>query len=152
MDPFKKQRLNTFDEIEREFGRMLRNMTAHRMYPFLKENLVTPTDVYETANDIIIYMEVPGVDPDKLSVLVNTNSITVSGERLRPDFNHTTCIHQLEVEYGIFKRTIPLEGQVDAEAASSTCKNGYLMIRLPKKMTPNQVRITIKGEQGETVR
>ncbi|MBI4791398.1 MAG: Hsp20/alpha crystallin family protein [Deltaproteobacteria bacterium] len=146
MDPFKKQRPSTFDEIEREFGRMLRNMTAHRMYPFLKENLVTPTDVYETATEFIVYMEIPGIDPDKISVLVNTASVTVSGERVRPDFNHTTCIQQLEVEYGKFKRTIPLAGPVEAESTSSTCKNGYLLIRLPKKKIPGQVKITIKGE------
>ncbi|MBI5559020.1 MAG: Hsp20/alpha crystallin family protein [Deltaproteobacteria bacterium] len=146
MDPFKKQRLNTFDEIEREFGRMLRNMSTHRMFPYLKENLATATDVYETVDDFVIYMEVPGIDPDKLAVLVNHAQVIVSGERLRPKFEHTTCIHQLEVEYGKFKRTIPLAGPVDAEAASSTCKNGFLLIRLPKKKVPSQIRVAIKGE------
>ena len=99
MDRFKKFPNNTFDEIEREFGRMLRNMSTHRMFPFRAENLFIATDVYETVNEFIVYMEIPGVDPDKLSVLVNHASVTVSGERLRPDFDHTICIHQLEVEF-----------------------------------------------------
>jgi len=146
MDPFKKFPGNTFDEIEREFGRMLRNMSTHRMFPFHTENLFFATDVYETANEFIVYMEIPGVDPDKLSVLVDHTSVTVSGERLRPDFDHTICIHQLEVEYGKFKRTISLAGPIDGEASTSTCKNGFLLIRLPKKKIPSPIKVTIKGE------
>lgn len=146
MDPFKKLPGNTFDEIEREFGRMLRNMSTHRMFPFRAENLFIPTDVYETAHAFFVYMEIPGVDPDKLSVLVDHASVTVSGVRLRPDFDHTICIHQLEVEYGKFTRTISLAGPIDGEASSSTCKNGFLLIRLPKKKIPSPIKVTIKGE------
>lgn len=146
MDPFKKFPINTFDEIEKEFGRMLRNMSTHRMFPFHAENLFIATDVYETVNEFIVYMEIPGVNPDKLSVLVNPTSVTVSGERLRPDFDHTICIHQLEVEYGRFKRTISLPGAIDGEASSSTCKNGFLLIRLPKKKIPSPIKVAIKGE------
>lgn len=146
MDPFKKFPINTIDEIEREFGRMLRNMSTHRMFPFRAENLFIATDVYETVKEYILFMEIPGVDPDKLSVLVNQASVTVSGERLRPDFDHTICIHQLEVEYGKFKRTISLAGPIDEEASTSTCKNGFLLIRLPKKKIPSPVQVTIKGE------
>ena len=146
MDRFKKFPNNTFDEIEREFGRMLRNMSTHRMFPFRAENLFIATDVYETVNEFIVYMEIPGVDPDKLSVLVNHASVTVSGERLRPDFDHTICIHQLEVEYGKFKRTISLSSPIDGEASSSMCKNGFLLIRLPKKKAPSPIKVTITGE------
>ncbi len=146
MDPFKKHRMSTFDEIEREFGRMLRNMSTHRMFPYRSENLIPSCDVYETVGEFIIYMEVPGIDPDKLTVIVNHSSVTVSGERTQPVFDHTTCIHQLEVEYGRFKRTLNLESPLDAEAATSTCKNGFLLIRLPKKKSSNQIKISIKGE------
>ncbi|MBU4261325.1 MAG: Hsp20/alpha crystallin family protein [Proteobacteria bacterium] len=146
MDPFKKFPINTIDEIEREFGRMLRNMSTHRMFPFRAENLFIATDVYETVNEYILFMEIPGVDPDKLSVLVNQSSVTVSGERLRPDFDHTICIHQLEVEYGKFQRTISLAAPIDGEASTSSCKNGFLLIRLPKKKIPSPVQVTIKGE------
>jgi HSP20 family protein len=146
MDPFKKLPINTFDEIEREFGRMLRNMSMHRIFPFHAENLFFATDVYETTNVFIVYMEIPGVDPDKLSVVVDHSSVTVSGERLRPNFDHIICIHQLEVEYGRFKRTIPLAGPIDGEASSSTCKNGYLLIRLPKKKMSSTIKVTINGD------
>ncbi len=146
MDPFKKHRMSTFDEIEKEFGRMLRNMSAHRMFPYRSDTLVPACDVYETSAEFIIYMEVPGMEPDKLSVIVDHARVTVSGERQQPLFDHTTCIHQLEVEYGRFNRTIELESGIDVEAATSTCKNGFLLIRLPKKKISTQIKVAITGE------
>lgn len=146
MDPFKKSRLNTFDEIEKEFGRMLRNMSAHRMFPYQSDKLVPPTDVYETVKEFIVYMEIPGIDPDKLSVIADHTRVTVSGKRLKPIFDHTTCIHQLEIEYGRFERTISLTGPIDIEATSSVCKNGFLLIRLPKKNIQTQIKVKINDE------
>lgn len=146
MDPFKKQRMSTFDEIEKEFGRMLRNMSAHRMFPFHQENLLPSCDVYETTEKFILYMEVPGIDPNRLSVTVDHDRVIISGERIQPVFEHTTCIHQLEVEYGKFRRTIDLDCPVDPDKASSTCKHGFLLIHLPKKQHPGHFTVTIKGE------
>ena len=143
MDPFKKSHLSTFNEIEKEFGRMLRNMSAHRMFPFRTETIIPATDVFETVDEFIVYMEIPGVDPDKLSVIADHSSVTISGDRPKPAFNHTTCIHQLEVEYGSIKRSIPFETPADPAKTTSTCKNGFLLIRLPKKEVKSQIKVTI---------
>ena len=93
MDPFKKTRLSTFDEIEKEFGRMMRNMSAHRMFPYRSQKLVPATDIYETPEKFIVYMEIPGVQLEKLSVMASHAGVTVSGVRQRPAFDHTTCVH-----------------------------------------------------------
>ncbi len=146
MDPFKKPRINTFGAIEKEFGRMLRNMSAHRMFPYSSDNHIPATDVYETAIEYVVYMEIPGVDKEKLSVVAAHSNVTVSGLRPQPTFDDTTCIHQLEVEYGCFERTIPFQSPIDPNSTTSTYKNGFLLIRLPKKTKPEQIKVTIKGE------
>ncbi len=145
MDPFKKTRLSTFVEIEKEFGRMLRNMSAHRMFPYRSENLIPATDIYETVNHFIIYMEIPGVDIENLSVLATNTSVTISGVRQRPSFDHTTCIHQLEVEYGSFERTINFDTPINMSATSSSCINGFLLVKLPKKKKSSHIKVTING-------
>ncbi len=146
MDPFKKTRINTFSAIEKEFGRMLRNMSTHRMFPYSSDNHIPATDVYETANEYIVYMEIPGVDKEKLSVVAAHANVTVSGKRLQPTFDDTTCIHQLEVEYGRFERTIPFQSPINPNTTISTYKNGFLLIRLPKKTMPKHIQVTINGE------
>jgi HSP20 family protein len=146
MDPFKKTRLSTFDEIEKEFGRMLRNMSAHYMCPYRSQSLIPATDVYETPDKFIVYMEIPGVRLEKLSVLASHSSVTVTGIRQRPAFDHTTCVHQLEVEYGKFERTINFDTPIDMEFTTSTFKDGFLLIQLPKKKISGQIKVTINGE------
>ncbi len=144
MDSFKKSGLNTFSAIEKEFGRILRNMSSHRIFPYNTDNHLPQTDVYETAKEYIVYMKIPGIGKEQLSVVASHSSVTV--KRPQPIFADTICIHQLEVEYGQFERTVPLEKPIDIAATSSNYKNGFLLIRLPKKTTPEQVQVTISGE------
>ena len=146
MDPFKKPRINTFNAIEKEFGRMLRNMSTHRLFPYSADSHMPATDVYETVGEYVVYMELPGVDKERLSVIASHSSVTVTGKRPQPTFNDTTCIHQLEVEYGQFERTVPFQSPIDTSATSSTYKNGFLLIRLPKKNMPDHIQVTINGE------
>lgn len=146
MATFKKPPLNTFIGIEREFGRMLRNMSTHRMFPYNANNHLPATDVYETAGEYVVYMELPGIDKERLSVVASHSSVTVTGERPQPTFNDTTCIHQLEVEYGRFERTVPFQSPIDTSTTSSTYKNGFLLIQLPKKKMPEHIQVTINDE------
>lgn len=146
MDPLRKTTMSTFDEIEKEFGRMLRNMSTHRMFPYRRENFIPAADVYETVSEFIVYMEIPGVELDQLSVMATHSSVSISGFRKKPVFDHTTCIHQLEVEYGKFERTLTFDSPIDISGTSSSCKNGFLLIRLPKKKISSQIKVTINGE------
>jgi HSP20 family protein len=90
-------------------------------------------------------MEIPGVDPKDISVMATPASVTISGVRTKPTFSDTTCIHQLEVEDGCFERVIHLSEAIDADATSSSCKNGCLLIRMPKKKVKTQIKVNIDG-------
>ena len=99
-------------------------------------------DIYESEHEVLVYMDVSGVEPDKLSVTLEKNRLTVSGEREFPLLD-LCCIHQLEIDYGPFQRTIVLPVQVDAERTTSVCRNGYLVVRLPKVLPSGKVTIPI---------
>ena len=128
--------------MERRLGRMIRSMSFGRNtgLPASDSGLLA-VDVYESESEVLVYMDVSGVEPDKLSVIIDKNCLTVSGEREFPVLD-LCCIHQLEIDYGPFQRTITLPVQVDADHASSVCRNGYLVVRMPK-MPPNRVTIPI---------
>lgn len=99
-------------------------------------------DVYESEHEVLVYMDVSGVEPDRLSVVLEKNCLTVSGEREFPVLD-LCCIHQLEIDYGPFQRTIVLPVEVDAERSSSLCRNGYLVVRMPKLAPRGKVTIPI---------
>ncbi len=101
------------------------------------------TDVYQTNSEIYVYMDVSGIDPDKLNVVAEEMSVTVSGTRQYPAPDKVSCIHQLEIERGVFERTVDLPRPVEVSQASSTCQNGFLIITLPLKQSKGRVEIKV---------
>lgn len=99
-------------------------------------------DVYESESEVLVYMDVAGVDPEKLSVVLERERLTVSGEREFPILD-LCCIHQLEIDYGPFQRSINLPTPVDPDGATSVCRHGLLVVRIPKRITRGRVRIPI---------
>ncbi len=144
MDRFKKKTPYTFSDLERHLGRVLNHMSIPRMLPYHAVMKAPSVDMFETSQEIIIYMELPGVDPDKISVVAEHDTITVSGERPAPAFEDTTCIHHLEIEHGDFKRSIKVPTAVNISATTSKCQNGYLIITLPKFETQSRIKIDVE--------
>lgn len=137
MDDFDRRMLKELKEMERQMGRMLRNSNLTRMMPISSCNEWEPAvDVYETSDDIIVYMDTAGIDMENLAVTAEKNKVTVEGRRALPKRGNICCIHQLEIELGCFKRTISFPVSIGVSGTSLSCKNGILEIRLPKE-TPS---------------
>lgn len=133
MDQSRKRMSKQFAEMEKQMGRMLRNMSLARMTPFQAgSDWVPSADVYETENEVVICLEISGIEPENISVVAEQRSVTVAGDRHFPAIENASCIHQLEIEHGRFERTLSLPVPVDVAGTSSVYKNGYLLIRLPK--------------------
>ncbi len=144
MDDFKKRFSQSFADMERQMGRMMRNMSFPRMFPFQAGTTWYPaTDIYETDHAILIYVDVAGVDPEKLTVTAEPTSVIVAGERLFSTSQGICRIHQLEVEHGYFERTLPLPVPVDVSATTSSCQNGFLIIELPKQQHKGKIQVKI---------
>lgn len=143
MDRFKKKFLKEFELMERHMGRMMRNMSLSGMSAYQSGNWSPPTDVCETDHEVIIYMEVSGISPENLSIIIDAAGITVSGVRRVPDFG-VREIHQLEIDRGYFKRTIPIHVPIDVSGTSYTCDNGLIIVRLPKVRDKKSPRIVVQ--------
>ena len=144
MDQFKKHKPHTYSNLERHLGRVLSQISVPRMLPFHAVMKAPPVDIYETSNEFILYMELPGVDPNKIEVVADQFSVTISGDRPAPSFSNTTCIHQLEIEHGEFCRTIPMPTPIAPMATHSAYKKGYLKVLLPKQKKQTKIKITIE--------
>ena len=141
MDRFKKNKPYTFSDLERQLGRVLSHMSVPRLLPYHTVLKAPPADIFETSKEIIICMELPGVEPCQISVVAEQGSITVSGERSAPSFDDSTCIHQLEIEHGEFNRTFKIPTAINISTTTSKCQNGVLVITLPKLQTQSRIKI-----------
>jgi len=126
-------------------GRNLRSLAVvQALFPVLNSGGWFPSaDVYEANSAIIICMDVSGADPGKLSVVVEEQRVTVSGERQYTLPEQIFAIHQLEVERGFFERAIPLPKAIDVSRAVSEYSNGFLTITLPVQGRKGRISIRI---------
>lgn len=68
-----------------------------------------PVDVYETEDEFVFVIALPGVPPERLSVGVQDDGVlVVAGERPLPPEAQVGAIHRLEIPQGYFERRIPL--------------------------------------------
>lgn len=114
----------------------------------LKEwwNGATPNvDVSESEKDIVVRVEVPGVDEKELNVTYSQGVLTIEGEKkLEEEYQSgQSKIH--ESKYGSFRREIPLGSELNWDNSKATCKNGVLRINIPKlEKTPSSKKINIE--------
>jgi HSP20 family protein len=94
-------------------------------------------DCFATADppQLVIVVELAGVDPASIQLAVQNRALIVSGNRQRPR-EPGQVYQQAEIEYGPFERRLPLEQDVDADAASASYEAGMLRITLPLAPRP----------------
>jgi HSP20 family protein len=84
----------------------------------------------EEPPQLVVVVELAGVDPDSIELAVEQRALTISGSRLRPRVPGQVY-QQAEIEYGRFERRIPLEQDIDAGAANAAYEAGMLRVTLP---------------------
>lgn len=145
MDPLSRKLLKELEEMQQQTGRMLRNMSMARMTSLDSGSWQPAVDVYESESEYYVYFDIAGADAASFSVVVHSQKVRVHGRRKLPGQKSIACVHQLEIELGLFDRTVILPGTVEIEAVTSMYTNGILTITLPKKQGRSRVTIEISS-------
>jgi len=90
----------------------------------------------ENEKEYIIKAEMPGIDRDKISVLVNDDYITIeASQQTQKEENGENKSIYREIKKGSFKRTfrIPENANKDNEKFVASYKDGILKITIEKK-------------------
>ena len=100
-------------------------------------------DIFETAGDIVVKAELPGMDRKDISLNLENNVLTLRGERRFEKETKEENYHRVERSYGGFSRSFSIPATVDEERIHADYKDGVLKILLPKKeqAKPKQIRI-----------
>jgi HSP20 family protein len=102
-----------------------------------------PADICETENEIVLYTDLPGIDPKQLDVRVENTVLTIRGKRRFDSNVDKENFHRVERSYGAFARSFTLSRAVDADKIRATYKDGVLSIMLPKAEQAKPKRIQI---------
>ena len=89
-------------------------------------------NVYEYDDKIGIVAEIPGLDKKNVSVEVEDQVLTISGDKHGFDSDGGKCITR-ELKQSSFKRSFNLGEHLDGESVGAKFKDGMLSISIPKK-------------------
>lgn len=128
-----------FQELDSIERRMRRAFEEFGFAP----TLLPAADVFETADEFVVEVEVPGYAEEELHVEISDHTLTVKGERSesREKQEKTFRLHErLDRE---FERRFALPPEADTEHVRATFAKGVLELHAPKlaTATPRKVEI-----------
>lgn len=102
-------------------------------------------DVFERDTDLVVRVDVAGVDPDDIDITIEGRTLTVSGSRSSEERIEERGYHRQEIFAGEFRRTLVLPAGIDADAITANTDNGMLEIVAPLKaeVLPRKVKIDV---------
>jgi HSP20 family protein len=96
-------------------------------------------DCFRTVDppELVVIVELPGIDAEAVHVLAADRSLLVSGERRRPRAGKGGQVYQqMEIDYGPFERRVALPDDVQTESGTATYELGLLKIVFPIATRP----------------
>ncbi len=105
---------------------------------------IPDADVFETKNDLVVRMDLAGVSRDAVKVLLDEDTVIIAGARKEEYHEECEYYHQIEVEYGYFRRVIHLPRPVDGDKGRALYRDGFLFVILPKVERPVSIHTTVE--------
>ncbi len=90
-------------------------------------------EVEEMEKEIVVRVELPGMQKEDCRIAVEGNTLYLSGEKRYTSEIADSTFHRMERAYGAFQRAIPLPRSVDIDNAKASYNNGVLIVSLPKE-------------------
>jgi HSP20 family protein len=106
-------------------------------------------DLVETQDHFVVRADLPGLTDDDISIELEDNVLTISGERKHEDKAEKEGFFRVERAFGRFARTLTLPDGVDADGIAAEFSNGVLEVSIPKpeERKPRRVAIGLGGKQ-----
>lgn len=130
-------------DIDRAFDRLMRSWASPASHPLFDWN--PSIDVSESDDEIVVKVEIPGVNPEDVDISIDDNHLVISGEKKQDVEQKDRNYCRAERSYGSFRRShaLPAGAKVDSIKASS--RDGVLSILIPKSDDMRSHKIEIES-------
>lgn len=145
MDYIKIKFARDFDDSSSESERSFEEL-FHSMKPLftLSNQVFQPAvDIYETPDQVIVRIEIAGVEKDDFSVELSRTAVRIRGVRKELTRKRDAAYRLAEIQYGPFERILRLPRAVDPEVTSTVYKSGFLELHLAKSAKPKVYKIEV---------
>lgn len=92
-----------------------------------------PIDLYDAGSDLVFEIDLPGIEPEAISIQTNGDMLMIEG--IRNDVRSEADMHYICMERGIrgFRRVIKFPVPVNASDGEARYSLGVITIRFPKR-------------------
>ena len=106
--------------------------------------MLPPVNVTEDSGGITLVADMPGVSREKLSLQVESDTLTIEGEVA---FNTPAGLEATHVEVSLprYRRVFTLSKELDSEKVSAEFNQGVLKLRIPKAehAQPRKIQVSV---------
>ena len=120
------------DRLQGEIEELFADLWQVPRFSGLRHGFRPQVDCFVTndPSQLVVIVELAGVDPESIGIDVAERTLSISGERARPRVEGQVY-QQAEIEYGRFERRLALEHDIAPASASAVYEAGILRITLP---------------------
>jgi len=134
--------------MQREMNRMFDNFfrgTDHSE-DYALAAWTPAVDIAEHDDEYIVKVELPGVNKDEVKITLESNILTLRGEKKQEKETKKENYHRVERSYGSFQRSFTLPTNVKSDKIDAAYKDGILTINVPKaeEAKPKQIEVKVK--------
>lgn len=109
--------------------------------PLRRATLWSPAmESFARGDDLVVKLELPGIDPEKVEISIKDDILRVWGERHQHESVSDEDYYRAEFEYGSFERTLALPKEARADDIKATYEKGVLEIVVPKAAAVAEAR------------
>lgn len=128
-------RWNPFEELSNWWPRSMFNrelVSAMRPDGTMSIEWNPRCDMTENDKEVMLHVELPGVEEKDIDISVAENVLTIRGEKKQEQEEQRDGQTYTERFFGSFERRMSLPANIDIDNASAQLKGGVLELRLPK--------------------
>ena len=146
--------LNTIqNEMNRLFNTFFDSTGGQGGSPVASRRWLPAMDLVESGDEFVLRTDLPGLSEEDVSIEVEDNVLTISGERKSEHEEREDGYYRLERASGGFSRSLTLPEGVDPEKVEAGFDRGVLEVRIPKpeQRKPRKVTISAGGGASNTI-
>jgi HSP20 family protein len=135
-----------FDQFRDQVYRMMSDMfkDAKPLGYQPDQSFSPPMDIYETEDHLVVVLEIAGMKTEDIHVTFDKDILSISGFRKEPSSPPKTRLHQMEIDYGRFQRTIRIPFPLRSDDFKASYRQGFLVITVPKIKEPVSLNVEVK--------
>lgn len=128
---------NVFTDSSSAFGKGGLMKSLSSWVPYL--------DAGEDEKQVLVTLEVPGIDAKDIDISVSGNTLVIQGEKTEEREDKGKSYYLSERRYGSFRRSIEMPGNVDTDSIAAEYKSGVVRITAKKTGDVERKQIPIKN-------